>query len=125
MKIKLIPITTKIPNITSYLIIFLLYNNGSKKDVKKAPKESTERVTETLDSLIALKNVIQCKAIKTPAKIIFKTRNLLIIIFFFKRIEKKSKIKKAIAILYHTRDIESIEIKEPKIAVNPKINTIK
>ncbi len=41
---------------------------GSSIEVKKAPVESIDNVIDILDTLIAAKKVIQCKAIIIPAK---------------------------------------------------------
>ena len=62
---------------------------------------------------------------KNPANNIFKRRDFDIKIFILRKTDKIKRTTKAIDILYHTNDNESIDIKEPKIAVNPKMNTIK
>lgn len=54
------------PKKISIPFTFLLKKNGSIKDVKKAPVLIVTNATETLETLIALKNVIQCNAIKVP-----------------------------------------------------------
>lgn len=41
---------------------------GSRIEVKKAPVDSVARVMDTLETFIAAKKVIQCKAIIIPAK---------------------------------------------------------
>ena len=113
------------PNIISNGLILLLKKIGSIKDTKKAPVLIVTKATETLDTLMALKKKIQCKAIITPV-----TKNLKIPLastlndFFFKI--KYSTIKiTAKDILYQTNGTASKLIKAPKIAVNPQIKTIK
>ena len=54
------------PKKISIPFTFLLKKNGSINDVKKAPVLIVTNATETLETLIALKNVIQCNAIKVP-----------------------------------------------------------
>ena len=56
------------PNKISIGLIFLLKKKGSINDVKKAPVLIVTRATETLETLIALKKVIQWSAIKIPDK---------------------------------------------------------
>ena len=58
--------TTMSPKKISIPFTFLLKKNGSINDVKKAPVLIVTNATETLETLIALKNVIQCNAIKVP-----------------------------------------------------------
>ena len=48
-------------------MIFLPVQRGSRKDVKNAPVDKHAKVTEMFDTLMALKNVNQCKAIMIPA----------------------------------------------------------
>jgi len=60
------PPTTTSPNKTSYQITFRRYKIGSKKEVKKAPVDKHAKVTETLETLMALKKVSQCKAMTNP-----------------------------------------------------------
>ena len=62
--------------------------------------------------------------IKKPQKNNF-INNFLDIFFKGKIIEKNNRNIVAINILYQTNSIDSIEIIEPKIAVNPNIKTIK
>ena len=94
-------------------------------EVKKAPSERTLKVIETLETLIALKKVIQCKEINAP-EISNLNKSLFDTLIFLLKIKANTiKKRKAINILYHTRDKESIEINEPNIAVNPKMKTIK
>ena len=58
-------ITIKPSTISSNLIL-LLKNSGSISDVKKAPVLIVTKATETLDTFMALKKKIQCKAIMIP-----------------------------------------------------------
>ena len=67
LKISAKPPTTSNPNTISYPTIFFLLTIGSINEVKKAPVDRHAKVTETLETLIALKNVNQCKAITVPA----------------------------------------------------------
>ena len=50
----------------SIILIFLLKKKGSIKEVKNAPVLMVTSATETLEILIALKNVIQCSAMRIP-----------------------------------------------------------
>ena len=54
------------PNIISKSLIFLLKKIGSMNETKKAPVLIVTRATETLDTFMALKKKIQCKAIIIP-----------------------------------------------------------
>ena len=56
------------PKTISNLLIFLLKKIGSINDTKKAPVLIVTKATETLDTLMALKKNIQCKAIITPVR---------------------------------------------------------
>ena len=58
---------TMMPKKTSYQMIFLPVQIGSRKDVKKAPVDRHAKVTEMFETLMALKNVNQCKAMMIPA----------------------------------------------------------
>ena len=60
-KLKIIyrPATTIRPRTISIAFILLLKKNGSINDVKKAPVLMVTNATETLETLMALKNVIQ------------------------------------------------------------------
>ena len=58
---------TMMPKKTSYQMIFLPVHIGSRKDVKNAPVDRHAKVTEILETLMALKNVNQCKAMMIPA----------------------------------------------------------
>ena len=60
------PTTTSKPRIISTALILLLKKIGSMSDVKNAPVLIATRATETFETLIALKNVIQWSAIKIP-----------------------------------------------------------
>jgi len=69
--------------------------------------------------------VIQCKEISTPQKSNL-IRSLLETFMLILKITAISIKKiKAISILYQTKPRDSIEIKEPNIAVNPKMKTMK
>ena len=98
---------------------------GSNNDVKKAPVDKQAKVTEILDSLMALKKVSQCKAMIKPAK-----RSPIMVFvgsfngIFLNAINKTIK-PVANVIRYHTNGNASSDIKAPKTAVNPQINTIK
>tara|TARA_B100000780_G_scaffold93943_1_gene65342 strand:+ start:3277 stop:3585 length:309 start_codon:yes stop_codon:yes gene_type:complete len=102
-----------------------LYKIGSKKEVIKAPNDKIESVIETFDTLIDLKKKTQCNDMITPQNNNLKIIILEIFIFFPKKGANNNKHIDAINILYQTNFIESIEIIEPNIAVNPKIKTIK
>lgn len=125
LKIMYKPTITNAPKSISIRFIFLLKKIGSINDVKKAPVLIVTKATDTLDTFIALKKVIQCTAMMIP--VIKNSKIALLVIlkdFFF--IKKYTVIKMtAIPILYQTNGIASIEIKAPKIAVNPQMKTIK
>jgi hypothetical protein len=98
---------------------------GSIRETKKAPVLIVTRATETVDTLIAVKKKIQCKAIRIPVK-----KNLAIAIqstlndFLFTR---KYRTIKTIAkdILYQTKGMASRLINAPRIAVKPQVKTIR
>jgi hypothetical protein len=92
--------------------------------VKKAPVDKQANVTEMFDTLIALKKVSQCMAMMSPAK-----RNpIKVLVGTFIGIflnQTYSAIKPiAIDMRYHTKGKASSEIKAPKTAVNPQMNTM-
>ncbi len=60
------PKITNDPSIISTKFIFLLKKNGSIKEAKKAPVLIVTNATDTFETLIALKKVIQCTAIMSP-----------------------------------------------------------
>jgi hypothetical protein len=119
------PIITRTPNNTSYKITFLPCSKGSNKEVKKAPVERHAKVTEILETLIALKKVSQCSVIINPAKTNpIKIFNGIANGIFF--IQMKSNIKtEAIAILNQTNGMALSEIKAPNTAVKPHIKTMR
>jgi hypothetical protein len=94
-------------------------------EVIKAPNESIERVIETFETFIALKKVIQCSAIIIPENNNFNIKDFETVILFLKIKAYNNNTIEANVILYQTSSIESIEINDPNIAVNPKIKTIK
>lgn len=98
---------------------------GSSIEVKKAPVDNNARVIETLDTLIAPKNVSQWSAIIIPAII---RRNILFgatfKFLFFHQIQKNIK-PLARSMRYQTRGIASRVMSAPRTAVNPQIKTIK
>ena len=106
-------------------MIFLLNKIGSKKEAKKAPVDKQARVTDTFETLIALKKVSQWSAITNPKnkKTMIVLRGIVISVFLY---NIKSTINPtAISILNHTSGNASSEINSPKIAVNPQMKTIK
>lgn len=66
LKIIYNPQITNKPKKISYHITFLLYHMGSKTEVNNAAVEIVANVTETLETLTAIKKVIQCNAIRIP-----------------------------------------------------------
>ncbi|GFD74501.1 hypothetical protein KUL156_58510 [Alteromonas sp. KUL156] len=119
------PIITNKPNTISIVFILLLKKKGSINEAKKAPVLIITKATDTFDTFIALKNVIQCTAIITPemANLInafFSTLNDFFLIKKYKAIKPTAN-----NILNQTKGTASIDINAPKIAVNPQINTIK
>jgi hypothetical protein len=118
------PTTTSKPKKISYHIIFFLKNIGSIMDAKKAPVDKQAKVMDTLDTLMALKKVNQCRAITNPATKNFKITFLgnfseVLVYLLYKKIKKTAK-----SMRYHTNGNASSEISLPKIAVNPQIKTI-
>ncbi len=112
------------PKNISYYIIFLRHQKGSISAVIKVTVDMVANATDTLETLMAAKNVTQSNAITTPATIkvssilpdIFK-ENLLIAI--------KTKISTAaISMRYQTNGSASRVINFPKTAVNPHIKKI-
>lgn len=94
-------------------------------EVKNAPVLIVTKATETLDTLIALKNVIQCNAIKSPVKINLMIPGLSIRKLFLKSKKYRAMNIEAKNIRYQTKGIASIEMSLPNMAVNPQMNTIK
>ena len=80
---------------------------------------------ETFETFIALKKNSQWIEIKKPQKNNFIKSVNEILIFFLKMIIKVNSTREAVSILYHTSWKELIDINDPKIAVNPKMNTMK
>ena len=66
LKIMYKPPTTIAPKRISISRIRLLKKKGSIKEVKNAPVLMVTNATDTLDTLIALKNMIQCRAMIIP-----------------------------------------------------------
>ena len=91
----------------------------------KAPRDKIDRVTDTLETLIASKKKTQWKEIKKPQSINISNCESEICILFFKILITKINARAAIRTLNQTIWKEFIEINDPKIAVNPKIKTIK
>ena len=94
-------------------------------EVKNAPVDKQANVIDILETLIALKKVIQCKAIIKPEinnKTISFLDNLKLV-FLYKMYPKISKT--ANDMRHQTKGIASKEIFFPKMAVNPQMNTIK
>ncbi len=119
------PTITNNPSKISIDFIFLLKKNGSINEAKKAPVLMVTRATETFDTFIALKKVIQCTAIIIPETANFSKAFVSILNDIF-RIKKYTAIKPtANNIRYQTSGTASIDINAPKIAVNPHIKTIK
>lgn len=119
------PPTTIKPNKTSYQTTFFPNNKGSKIDVKKAPVDKQAKVTETLETFMALKKVNQCKAITNPANRNANTVFLGIFVFIFLNLIYIKIKTTAKDILHQTKGKASKEIKAPKIAVKPQIKTIR
>ena len=84
-----------------------------------------DKVIETFNDLMALKKNTQCNEIKIPQNNNLKKRDFEIINFFFNNGNIINRHITAINILYQTKLNELIEINEPRIAVNPKIKTMK
>tara|TARA_B100000497_G_scaffold8063_1_gene8434 strand:+ start:939 stop:1163 length:225 start_codon:yes stop_codon:yes gene_type:complete len=74
---------------------------------------------------MALKKNTQCNETKIPQNNNLKKSDFEIINFFFNNGNIINRHITAINILYQTKFNELIEINEPRIAVNPKIKTIK
>src|SRR5690606_34750853 len=99
--------------------------NGSKREAKKAPVDSTANVTDTFEALMAPKKVSQCKAIIIPARAypdkVF-SENLSFSRFNFR---KAKIIAVASNIRYQTSGMASKVINLPKMAVKPHIKTMR
>jgi hypothetical protein len=119
------PTITRTPKKTSYKITFLPCNRGSNNEVKNAPVERQAKVTEILETLIALKKVSQCNVIINPAKINpTKIFNGTLNGILFIQIKNKMKTE-AIDILYQTNGTAAREIRAPSTAVKPQIKTMR
>ena len=93
-------------------------------EVKNAPVDNIANVIDTLDTLIAPKNVSQWAAITNPA--IMRTRSFLgaTFKFFFLNLIHIRINPLAQSILYHTNGTASNEMSAPNTAVKPQIKTI-
>ena len=80
---------------------------------------------DTLETWIALKKKIQCKAINNPTKINFRKDFSGILNDFFLNTRKTPKKSVAKNIRYQTRASAVMVIQAPKMAVKPQIKTIK
>ena len=93
---------------------------GSKNEVNSAPVDNIITAIDTEDIFIEWKNKIQCIVINIPPK--EQNKISLKFIFFLNR----KKIKNvAIISLYQTNEIESNEMRAPRIEVKPQIKTKK
>src|SRR5690606_41736269 len=90
---------------------------GSRIEVNKAPVESSARVMETLETLMAPKKVSQCRGITTPAIIRIKIFPGEIIKDRFLYHSHNNMKPVARSIRYHTNGIASSELKAPRTAV--------
>ena len=93
--------------------------------VKNAPVLIVTKATETFETLIALKKVIQCRAIKIPVIANFKSPFLSMVKDFLLTKKYKAIKTEASNILNQTKGIASMVMRAPKIAVKPQIKTIK
>ena len=119
------PPTTINPNTISYQTTFLPNKSGSINDVKKAPIDRQAKVTDTLETLIALKNVNQCNMIINPANrkannVFLGTCNGIFFTLIYTKINSTAR-----SIRHQTNGKASNEIKAPIMAVKPQMNTIK
>lgn len=94
-------------------------------EAKNAPVESVPKVMDTFDTLMALKNVIQCMAITNPEntkinKVLRSIRRFV----FLKSINNQTK-NTANPIRNHTNGKASKLINAPSMAVNPHIKTMR
>ena len=101
------------------------FNKGSKSEVKKAPVDKHAKVTDTFDTLIALKNVSQCSAMMRPANkkpnnIFGGTRNENLFNPTYNRIKTV-----AIDMRYQTSGKASSVINAPSTAVKPQMKTMR
>lgn len=98
---------------------------GSIIEVKKAPVERQANVTDTLDSLMALKKVNQWSAMINPASKNLRMSFLEMLLFIFFNLMYKKIKKTANNILNQTSGKASKEISAPKMAVKPQIKTMR
>ena len=92
--------------------------------MKKAPVDKQAKVTDTFETLIALKKVSQCKAMIIPN--VIKRKRIFgetLKSTFFQIINIKTK-PTAISMRYQTKGNASSEINAPKMAVKPHIKTM-
>jgi len=94
-------------------------------EAKKAPNEKTESVMDTLETWMALKKKIQCKAINNPTKINFKNDFKGILNDIFLNAINKAKNSPAKNIRNQTNASAEMVISAPRMAVKPQIKTIK
>lgn len=93
------------------------------KDAKNAPVENMISVMDTLDSSIAPKKVIQCKATIIPATENFAKVFKEILSLILENFIKPNIKTPAINIRNQTNGIAVMVISFPKIAVNPAMKT--
>jgi hypothetical protein len=93
--------------------------------VKKAPVDIVAKVTDTFETLMALKKVNQCNARAIPATTMNNKALFGILSENFLNDINRNIKNVAINILYQTNGKASIVISLPSMAVNPQIKTIK
>jgi len=116
---------TKAPNKISMGRMRRLKKKGSMNDVKNAPVLIVTKATETLDTLMALKKVIQCNAIIIPERKNFVNAILSMLNFLLVATKYNAINTEANNIRYQTNGMASMEMSFPKIAVKPQMKTIK
>ena len=94
-------------------------------DEKNEPSEKTDKVRETLETCMALKKKIQCKAINKPTKINLRKDFKGIRNDFFLNTRKIARNIPAKNMRYQTKASAFMVINAPKMAVKPQIKTIK
>jgi len=92
---------------------------------KKALEDSVIKVVDTVEIFIAWKKVTQCKATSNPPKPNFSKSARFSLNRTLRTFKYKKRVNDANNTLNQTKGMASMEIKAPRIAVKPHMNTMK
>ena len=115
--------TMSIPYKTSIRFILYFVNSGSKSAVKKVTVDIVIKAIEALETLIAPKKKIQCKATKIPTQINLNTLRPDKTLSLLNTPGQKIIMIEVRPTLHHTSTEAGNVMRSPKIAVNPQRTT--